>query len=853
MIALVLILAQPLLVAGQELPCVMCQERGGGVRVHVVDSGGKPQKEETLIYENSYALLIGNSLYKDPAWKDLPDVDDDIQAVKEILEKEHGFKVEVALNQNRDSLLRVIDKFISRHGQRYDNRLLIYYSGHGYTALLPDERRMGYLVMPDAPPMPTEEKALMAPPTDEEFGQFLPSAITTDEVETFARRILAKHVLFVFDSCFSGTVLYKDLGTGTPHAVTTEELKPVRAFLTAGNERQRVPAFSKFRRKFVAALSGDADTNGDGLIFSSELGRWVQLEVEKDTSRQQTPVFGKLLFSRGDLVFVSPKLRSTPASSVVPPKTPTEPDFGASVSAADNERAAFLAVQKSVDTNEIRAVLEEYKTSRYAPDLRKRLDRLVWESVKNSHDRAKIQAYLDEFGDVGQFASLARIEMRKLTAAVAPKPSPFPAGGSAPPSTTPSSTAAERPASPSIITPPVADRVNTLAQNALSQVLVGNDAEAKKLADEALRLDNNSPLALAVLGWSTVELDDGGRNGHAGNEAARLDLERAVKLEPKNALFRARLISIYDNLGKPEEAWKAAKKVLSLLRTPVTAPDYYAWGLAHYRMGENAAAVADFTKAIVLEPKFALAYFARGRASQFGDKAAARADFIKVLEINPHFLESKWSGSMDSRVYTYSSFTESYYKRGLEHYEAGRYDEAIAELNKAIEVYPGLYYYQFRGLAYHQKKQYDEAIRDLSVVISSDPKWPGLDVYFYRALSYSEKGNFDEALADYAKSFELKPSAAALNNRAVIFYNRREYETAIREYTKAIAFDPNYGTAYRNRADAYDVLRRGELAAADRREAVAADQRKAAEKKTTTTEGCTCDNIPMTVIPVPPR
>jgi hypothetical protein len=298
------------------------QDRGGDVRLRVIDERGNPQKDETLIYDHSYALLIGNAQYKDRAWPDLPDVDEDITAVKEVLEKQHGFKVEVALNLNRDSLLRVIDQFISKYGQRYNNRLLIYYSGHGYTALLADERRMGYLVMPNAPAMPDVEKALRTPPTDEEFERFLPAAITMDEIETYARRITAKHVLFVFDSCFSGTVLYKDSGTTVPPRITTEELKPVREYLTAGNETQRVPAYSKFRRKFVAGLAGQADENGDGIIFGSELGRWVGVEVERDTGRTQTPVFGKSdLFKRGDMVFVVPRLTPPTSAGSPPPGT----------------------------------------------------------------------------------------------------------------------------------------------------------------------------------------------------------------------------------------------------------------------------------------------------------------------------------------------------------------------------------------------------------------------------------------------------------------------------------------------------------------------------------------------------
>jgi hypothetical protein len=295
---------------------LMGQDKGGVVRLRVREQKGSPTQTETLVYENSYALLIGNSLYKDPAWPDLTDVPRDIAAVKDVLEKDHGFKTELALDLTREPLLKRIDQFISKYGQRYNSRVLVYFSGHGYTSLLPDGRKMGYLVMTDAPAMPDEQDALRNAPTDEEFERFLPSAITMDEIETYARRFTAKHVLFVFDSCFSGTVLYRSGNGDTPTELTSEELKPVRAYLTAGNETQRVPAFSTFTRKLVAGLEGEADSNHDGYILSSELARWITIEVERDTGRRQTPVFGKSdSFKRGDLIFISPKGSSATSTS----------------------------------------------------------------------------------------------------------------------------------------------------------------------------------------------------------------------------------------------------------------------------------------------------------------------------------------------------------------------------------------------------------------------------------------------------------------------------------------------------------------------------------------------------------
>lgn len=324
LLCLALLFSSLLAASGQE-----SKDRGGAVRLRVEAKAGDAAGEQTLVYENSYALLIGNSLYQDQrAWGDLPGAEEDIVAVRKVLEDEHGFKVEVALNQKREALLRVIDQFISRYGQRKKNRLLFYYAGHGYTALHRG-RKMGFLVMPDAPPMPSESSSLRVPPSPKEFEDFLPSAITMAEIEAYAEnRIQSDHVLFVFDSCFSGTAIYRSSVVTVSDQITTEELHPVRAYLTAGNETQRVPDFSKFRHKFVAALQGAADGNGDGYITGYELWRWVSVEVEKETGRRQTPVYGKSkddALHRGDVIFASPKGASAPGYVVRAPALPPGP------------------------------------------------------------------------------------------------------------------------------------------------------------------------------------------------------------------------------------------------------------------------------------------------------------------------------------------------------------------------------------------------------------------------------------------------------------------------------------------------------------------------------------------------
>jgi|GEM_PF-1260720 len=318
----------------------------------------RPQGEKPkILYRNSYALLIGNSEYEDQSWRDLPGVKIDIPAVREALEK-HTFKVEEAWNLTRREFLDRIDEFISAYGQNYENRLLIYYAGHGYTAVLSDSRKMGYLVMKDAPEMPPATEALRTSPSN--LPQFRLRAISMDEINEKARAISSRHALFVFDSCFSGTVLYRDNIVTTPKEITSEELHPMRGFLTAGNELQSVQDDSPFRRSFVGGLAGEADANRDGLILISELLLFLRPDVDKKTRQKQTPVFGKLApFDRGDMLFVLPdgkaqlyaKMPSTPSPAILEPelaKVETRPPPDDKVSASLDLTTALMVLDRAL-------------------------------------------------------------------------------------------------------------------------------------------------------------------------------------------------------------------------------------------------------------------------------------------------------------------------------------------------------------------------------------------------------------------------------------------------------------------------------------------------------------------------
>ncbi|HXG17813.1 MAG TPA: SUMF1/EgtB/PvdO family nonheme iron enzyme [Methylomirabilota bacterium] len=260
----------------------------------------------SFTYKESHALIVGVSEYTN--WPNLEAVKDDVTEVKAALER-LGFHVVVKVNLQYGDMVEAYRDFIRQYGLDPDSRLLFYFAGHGYT--LPNsygektdpEDWMGVLLPQDAPMLPRpgvpKELALFR-----SNGHFLPIA----QFSLWAKEIQARHVLFLFDSCFSGATGF-DLSTNLEQIsgeITQWTKEPTRQFITAGTANQAVPQKSIFRRQFIDALKGAADSNRDGYVTGSELGAFLKRKVTEYSNKTQTPQYGKLLdprLDKGDFIF----------------------------------------------------------------------------------------------------------------------------------------------------------------------------------------------------------------------------------------------------------------------------------------------------------------------------------------------------------------------------------------------------------------------------------------------------------------------------------------------------------------------------------------------------------------------
>jgi caspase domain-containing protein len=254
-----------------------------------VGPGGRVQD----LYTGSYALLVGINRYDAPAaWPSLGSVPEELAQLKSALVSLGFDRVEQVLNATGAELRQRVGDFIGQYGYEPGARLVFFFSGHGHTL---DNGRRGYFVPRDAPD-PLQNEA-----------RFRAVALSMDQVATWARDITARHAMFAFDSCFSGTI-FRTRDRSVPEAISELTSKKVRIFMSAGDAGEPVPARSVFTPLFIRALRGAADMNKDGFVTGTELGNWVQGQVLIYGTRQN-PQFGKLReldYDEGDVVFAVP-------------------------------------------------------------------------------------------------------------------------------------------------------------------------------------------------------------------------------------------------------------------------------------------------------------------------------------------------------------------------------------------------------------------------------------------------------------------------------------------------------------------------------------------------------------------
>jgi len=257
------------------------------------------------IYNNSLALIIGINDYQNIGR--LNYAANDAKAIKDLLIRKYNFKnenIELILNKDatKQNILKGFNKILLDADE--NDRVLIFYAGHGETFTLPSGGDKGYLM-----------------PVDSFADQLFLTGIPMQTIYEIAEMSYAKHILYLIDACYGGLSISSTRGLGKPQTNENLYLKKItkesgRQVITAGGKEEKVIeksswGHSAFTRNLLKGLDEKlADSDNDNIITASELGNFLKKRVTQDSDGAHTPQTGRIGSEEGEFVFLDSEYTS---------------------------------------------------------------------------------------------------------------------------------------------------------------------------------------------------------------------------------------------------------------------------------------------------------------------------------------------------------------------------------------------------------------------------------------------------------------------------------------------------------------------------------------------------------------
>jgi tetratricopeptide (TPR) repeat protein len=212
----------------------------------------------------------------------------------------------------------------------------------------------------------------------------------------------------------------------------------------------------------------------------------------------------------------------------------------------------------------------------------------------------------------------------------------------------------------------------------------------------------------------------------------------------------------------------------------LAAEECLARGLARHRT-DREGAIADYSEAIRLNPRYAYAFNNRGGARDaIGDIEGAIADYTEAMRLDP-------------------DYPLPVYNLAILRAAQGDVDAALAAYAEAIRIDPDYAppYYN-RAVLRMARAELNEAHADLSEAIRLDPKLG--DAFFNRGAVRHALRDFPGAVADFSEVMRLNPNdVAAFLKRADTRIVIEDYEGASADVEEALRLDPGNADAQMRR------------------------------------------------------
>ena len=302
-----------------------------------------------------------------------------------------------------------------------------------------------------------------------------------------------------------------------------------------------------------------------------------------------------------------------------------------------------------------------------------------------------------------------------------------------------------------------------LALRAIVALAQNDNTKALELAQQSTELQAQSPM-----GWTALSY---ARQAEFQLEPALQAANRAVQLDPDNALARAREAELLSALGRRAEAREAAAAATRI--NPRLARAWAVLGYAQLSEMDHAAAADSFRKAIELDNADPLSRFGLGLAKiRAGDLEGGIADLEIATNLDPN-----------------NALSRSYL-----------------------------------GKAYYEQKNSKVADTEFALAKQFDPKDP--TPWFYGAIKKQTENRQVEAVKDMRKAIELNDNRAVYRSRLLLdddlaargsalgrIYNQLGFQRLGQlEAFNSLETDPTNYTAHRLLSDSYLNVERQDVA-----------------------------------------
>lgn len=165
---------------------------------------------------------------------------------------------------------------------------------------------------------------------------------------------------------------------------------------------------------------------------------------------------------------------------------------------------------------------------------------------------------------------------------------------------------------------------------------------------------------------------------------------------------------------------------------------------------------------------------------------------------------------------------EAVHRQAGELFNDGKIAEAMPLLDRAAQLDPtNAEIFKNRGLGHLNLGNFDLAVADLETALKLDPDHPTeyhkilSQTFATKAAKHAETKAWQEAITAMSRAIEYVPTADYYHRRASMYFNDKQYEPAISDWTEAIRLKPSVATYYEYRSYALKAVGRDEEAARD--------------------------------------